>query len=336
LEGLRLRIAEFVKPFPFDELEVEATDGSLAEGEMIVLPHLPSELLALSGTATVELVQAAVDMAAERGAEVVGLGGFSSIIADGGLALQPPPGVRVTSGNSLTTWAAIRAVEAACATQGLALADCTVAIVGATGAIGHALSLLCAERAGELILVGNPRAAEASLGKLRDVADDCRRHVAVRAAAGREARIAGGRKPAPLSDPEARITITTDIDQHLPTAHIVLTATNAVSPFIASRHLRRGAMVCDVSRPFNIAPDLIEQRCDLRLVSGGLVRAPEPSALGYVEERDQHNVLVACAAETIVLALSGHQSRHLCGRLDVATIEEIGRLAESLGFSVVV
>jgi acetylornithine/succinyldiaminopimelate/putrescine aminotransferase/predicted amino acid dehydrogenase len=336
LEGFRSRIAEFVKPFPFDELAVEATDGRLAEGEMIVLPHLPSELLALSGTATVELVQAAVDMAAERGAEVVGLGGFSSIIADGGLALQPPPGVRVTSGNSLTTWAAIRAVEAACAAQGLALADCTVAIVGATGAIGHALSLLCAERAGELILIGNPRAAEASLGKLRDVADDCRRHVAVRAAAGREAPISGSRIPTPLRDPEMRITITTNIDQHLPTAHIVLTATNAVAPFIASRHLRRGAMVCDVSRPFNIAPDLIEQRSDLRLVSGGLVRAPEPSALGYLEERDQHNVLVACAAETIVLALSGHQSRHLCGRLDVATIEEIGRLAELLGFSVVV
>ena len=139
-----------------------------------------------------------------------------------------------------------------------------------------------------------------------------------------------------MCDPEARITITTDIDQHLPSAHIVLTATNAVAPFIASRHLRRGAMVCDVSRPFNIAPDLIEQRSDLRLVSGGLVRAPEPSALGYLEERDQHNVLVACAAETIVLALSGHQSRHLCGRLDVATIEEIGRLAELLGFSVAV
>ena len=39
-----------------------------------------------------------------------------------------------------------------------------------------------------------------------------------------------------------------------------------------------------------------------------------------------------CAAETIVLALSGYQSAHLCGRLDIATIEDIGRLAEELGF----
>jgi glutamyl-tRNA reductase len=57
---------------------------------------------------------------------------------------------------------------------------------------------------------------------------------------------------APKSELEARVTVTTDINQHLPRAHIVLTATKAVLPFIASRHLGKGAMVCDVSRPFNV------------------------------------------------------------------------------------
>ena len=114
LERLRSRIAEFVRPFPLDELAIEAADGSVADGELIVLPQLPSELLALSGNAAVALVQTAVDLASERGAKVVGLGGFSSIIADGGLALSQPPGLTITSGNSLTTWAAIRSVEVAC------------------------------------------------------------------------------------------------------------------------------------------------------------------------------------------------------------------------------
>jgi predicted amino acid dehydrogenase len=341
LAGLRSRIAEFVKPFPLDELAIEATDSSVADGELIVLPHLPSELLALSGNAAVALVQSAVDLASERGARVVGLGGFSSIVADGGLALTQRPGLTITSGNSLTTWTAIRSVEAACAKYGFALADCTVAVVGATGAIGHALSLLCAERAAELILIGNPLATEASLGKLREVAEDCRRHVATRAAAGWEftpgtlaARMAHGRTPAPPHG-DAGMTITTDIDQHLPRAHVVLAATNAVQPFIASRHLRSGALVCDVSRPFNVVPDLVQQRDDLRLLSGGLVLPPPSSVLGHVEAPERANALVACAAETIVLALSGYQSAHLCGRLDIATIEDIGRLAEELGFSVI-
>ena len=39
--------------------------------------------------------------------------------------------------------------------------------------------------------------------------------------------------------------------------------------------------------------------------------------------------------ETIMLALSGYQSEHLCGRLDIITVEEIGRQAVRFGFSVV-
>jgi predicted amino acid dehydrogenase len=44
---------------------------------------------------------------------------------------------------------------------------------------------------------------------------------------------------------------------------------------------------------------------------------------------------MSCAAETIMLALSGYQSSHLCGRLEIKTIEDIGRQAETFGFSVV-
>jgi predicted amino acid dehydrogenase len=114
----------------------------------------------------------------------------------------------------------------------------------------------------------------------------------------------------------------------------VLTATNAVLPFISPRHLRQGALVCDVSRPFNIAPNLSKERLDVRAVDGGLVRAPDESALGLLEEPDRSNVLLACAAETIVLALSGFHSQHLCGRLDPTTIEELGKVAARLGFSI--
>jgi acetylornithine/succinyldiaminopimelate/putrescine aminotransferase/predicted amino acid dehydrogenase len=337
LEGFKSRMAEFMRPFPYGEIAVRSVDGRLARGEMIMLPLLPAELLSLAGDEAVDLVQAAVDLAADRGAEVVGLGGFSSIIADGGLALRSPDGVSVTSGNSLTTWAAVRAIEQACGEHALALADSTVAVVGATGAIGHALAVLCAERAGDLILVGNPRSGDASMGRLREVAHDCRRHVARLAAAGH--KFANGTWAARASalapgETEADLMVTTDIAQYLPKSHVVLTATNAVLPFITAQHLRQGALVCDVSRPLNLAPDLAAQRADLRLMSGGLVRAPEASLLGRLEEQDRPNVLVACAAETIVLALSRYRARQLCGRLDVATIQELGELAESSGFSV--
>ena len=92
-------------------------------------------------------------------------------------------------------------------------------------------------------------------------------------------------------------------------------------------------MICNVSRPFNIASDLAEEgRTSGFCLAALFTRQNIP--LGFLEERDRPNVLVACAAETIILALSQYRSRHLCGRLDVATIEELARFAEGLGFSV--
>jgi predicted amino acid dehydrogenase len=106
-----------------------------------------------------------------------------------------------------------------------------------------------------------------------------------------------------------------------------------VQPFISARHLQKGAIVCDVSRPLNVAAGLRDERPDLRWVDGGVVRAPDGCVLGLLEEPDRQSALVACAAETIILALSGFRSDHMCGRLDPATIEELGRVAMTLGFS---
>ena len=264
-------------------------------------------------------------------------------MSDGGLALQTPPGVTLTSGNSFTAWVAMRAVEAVCASRGFALATSRVAVVGAAGAIGHALTLLCSERIGQMILIGNPRAGEASIGNLRAVVQDCERHVT--SLSGKKGKFPTGILAQRLirresagqmagSDPDPAMIVTVDLDQYLPTADIIFTATSAVLPFISSRHLRKDAIVCDVSRPFNIASDLAQERPDLAIVLGGLVQAPKNSLLGLLEERDRPNILMACAAETIVLALSRYRSNHLCGRLDLATIEEMARLAGRMGFSV--
>nr|MDJ0825769.1 aminotransferase class III-fold pyridoxal phosphate-dependent enzyme [Rhodobacter sp.] len=78
LQGLRDRIKPFLRPFPMGQLQIDATTGRTARGETIILPHLPDELMAMSGDAAVALVDDAVRLAASRGAKVVGLGGFSS------------------------------------------------------------------------------------------------------------------------------------------------------------------------------------------------------------------------------------------------------------------
>ena len=152
LEALKSRITDFMKPCPLDELAVQSADGRLAEGELIICRACRRRCSALAEDEAVNLIQSAVDLGVERGAEVIGLAGFSSIVTYGDSRCRRARAWEVTSGNSYTTWSAMRAVEAACAKRAVSLANCTIAIVGATGAIGHALSLLCAERAAEVIL----------------------------------------------------------------------------------------------------------------------------------------------------------------------------------------
>ena len=120
------------------------------------VPHLPAELLALSGEDALALVQEAVDLAAERGATVVGLGGFSSIVAGGGLSVRAPAGMRVTSGNSLTTCAqavcvpvnvdaAISVLLTATPAAGFAVGDWSGDCTGAAGAASTSLVMNAAK-----------------------------------------------------------------------------------------------------------------------------------------------------------------------------------------------
>jgi hypothetical protein len=40
------------------------------------------------------------------------------------------------------------------------------------------------------------------------------------------------------------------------------------------------------------------------------MKAPDSLVLGYLQERDRAKVLMCCAAETIMLALSGYEGEH--------------------------
>ena len=83
--------------------------------------------------------------------------------------------------------------------------------------------------------------------------------------------------------------------------HLTEAEQRALLPRIAA-HLKPGAVVCDVSRPFNVHPEVARDRPDVRLIEGGLVRPsvplPHDSLAG-----PERNVIFACAAETILWAL---------------------------------
>ena len=309
------KLADYIDPLPIEALEIRSASGARAYGELILIPHTPDELMAMPLDKAVEEIELAVLLAQERGAQIVGLGGFTSIVTRGGMALAGKGLPALTSGNAFTAISAKQAVLAACADRGLDPVTARVAIVGAGGMVGRAVATLLGARFGALNLVGNPNHAGAQRARHVRMGEDIIAQLRELAALepppfgslGALASTAGD-DAVDQFERTGRLLLTADLATGLRDADVVVTATNATSCVITAAHLRRGAIVCDVSRPLNVHPDVSRQRPDVYLIEGGVVRLPSSSGQSlFVGPRP--GLAFACAAETMLWALEGAQDR---------------------------
>src|SRR6185437_1063117 len=126
--------------------------GAAVRGELIGIGFLPDAMLSTDAN---RAVAAAVELAADRGAPVIGLGALTAPATAGGRALleRLPRGVTLTNGNGLTAATVRDNVAEAIGHLGLGR-PARVALLGATGSVGAALARLLAEEDLELILIG--------------------------------------------------------------------------------------------------------------------------------------------------------------------------------------
>lgn len=284
---------------------IQSAAGSRAVGWLFLVPMLPRDMLRLGRATAMESLERVRAQAKDRGASVLGLGGFTSIISRGGLDLAGDA-IAITSGNTLTSVMSVAAIEEAACRTGFVLSGATVAVVGATGSIGRLVSLLLAERVAALTLIGNSGSPDA-LGRCQRVAAE------VGAAAAGAAR--------PL-----RVQYRLDLERALADADVVVVATNADSAIVSTDWLLPGTLVCDVAQPPNVTADPTIQR-DVLVFSGGLVRLPQPVTLGPATGLAP-GICWGCLGETIVLALEGSIADSSLGELTVSGADAMARLAE--------
>jgi predicted amino acid dehydrogenase len=319
------------------------------EGMIMSVPLLPSAMIGKGRPAARAMIQSAADMAVEYGACRFGLGAFTSIVTNGGAAVANR-GVPVTSGNTLTTVAAVTAIERIARRVGLDLATANVAVVGATGAIGRLASLMLARRVGHLSLIGNARNRHAPqlLGKVADevirtllnndqsfgagmLRDSVRRMLSP--TMSREAKdlaedLADACAMEGMSSP---LATTTDLDASLAMADLVLVATSADIALVDPTALRPGTVVCDVARPPNVAEADLE-RHGVLVFDGGLVQPPFPIDLGPFQTLPA-NLSWGCLGETMLLALEGETQDYSLGRdLVLSEADRIAAMARKHGF----
>ena len=295
-------------------VRIKGEDGATAVGDFVLLPRSAKQLMAMPQDEACALVQKAVNLAVKRGARIVGLGGYTSIVTRGGSKIDPL-GAAVTTGNGFTIEAAMMAADQACTTLGRNQNTATAAIIGAAGSIGSGLVQMIAARAHHLYLFVNPATPMAK----------STRRLTRSLAAGITAAQAGELPARPgsvlarilaqvnddtdipalaarvLEDPEYFV-ISDDCARDLHNCDIVYSATNSTEKLITPEDLRPQSVVCDLSRPGNISYRCREERDDILLIDGGVIAFPGRPQLGLAMKMPQ-GVAFACMAETVMLAL---------------------------------
>ncbi len=354
LKEISERVPQVVSPFVLSTGRVQSPTGETAYGEFIVVPQTAEQLAAMPRSAATATVQAAVDLARERGAQMIGLGAFTSVVTGGGRLLDSGP-IAMTTGNCFTAVACVQSIRKALIELDTELGqDTSVAVVGATGAIGRAMALLLSENVGRMVLIGNPDSHRDQVRKrLLDVAQSIGAHLQSLANKGRrftpgtlahrwlglhqqqlKANAEASNPNAVVEQLEAKdyLVLTQDLNE-VPTCDVVVTATSATNALLTSDDLRTGAVVCDMSRPWNVSREIAKERSDVLVIDGGLISVPGSPELGRIGLDRGH--AFSCMAETMMLTLAGHfESTGIGTDLNVESLQLVKQLAQEHGFEI--
>jgi fatty aldehyde-generating acyl-ACP reductase len=280
---------------------VRSLTGRELEGWLIACPLTPTRMLQVRTEAAYKKIVQTGRLAEKLGARILGLGAFTSVVGDAGLTVSKRLDIPVTTGDSYTVAVTLEAVRNAAGRMGIDLSGATVAIVGATGAVGRVCAEILVSEVGSLLLIGRRAAALAHL----------REHLA-----------SGSHTP---------VTTSCQVDD-VRQADVLVTASSALEALIEPQHLKSGAVVCDVARPSAVAVQVLKQRNDVLVIDGGIVEVPGPVSFGF-DFGLPRRMAYACMAETMILALEGRYESYTVGRrLSTVKVKEIAQLAEKHGF----
>lgn len=276
---------------------VRSITGAETEGWFIGLPMTPHMLTddRRIDHAYRQIVRC-TEMARDLGAEIIGLGAFSSVVGDGGITIAKQSPIAVTTGNSYTVATAIEGAMKACALLDVDLATATLAVVGATGSIGKTCARVLAPRVSSTILIGR------DLDKTEDFARE-------------------------LTTARASIDPT-----DLRNADVVITVSSAGREIVFPEHLKPGAVVVDVARPRDVSVRVAKERPDVLVIEGGVVHVPGNVNFNF-NFGFPPKTAYACMSETMMLALEERPESFTIGKdVSVEQVEETWRLARKHGF----
>jgi predicted amino acid dehydrogenase len=302
-------VAAYMYPMPISRITggQSPTTGQRIEGHLFSLSATPRQMMRRGERFTYDRLQKAAHMAERKGARIMGLGAFTSVVGDAGITVAHEADIAITSGNSLTVAATLEAAKQAVINMGATdLTQGKVMIIGATGSIGAVCSRLLAQAIYDVVLVSIE--PERLIDLKRTIQDET---------------------------PGASVAIATRPDELIGECDLIVTATSAFGQRIVDiTKCKPGAVICDVARPPDISPAEAALRPDVLVIESGEVLIPGDIDFGY-DIGLPPKTAYACLAETALLAMDGRFEDYTLGRnISVDRVKEIYRLFKKHQFQI--
>jgi len=282
-----------------------ASTGQKIEGYLISLAATPRQMMKHDEHFTYVRLNQSARIAERKGARIMGLGAFTSVVGDAGITVANEADIAITSGNSLTVAMTLEAAKHAVQLMGATdLTQGRVMIVGATGSIASVCSRLLAQAIGNVVLVSiEPE-------KLLELKRTIQRET-----------------------PGSQVTIATRAADLIADCDLVVTATSAFGQRVIDiTRCKPGAVVCDVARPSDINEAEAALRPDVLVIESGEVIIPGNVDFGY-DIGLPPKTSYACLAETSLLAMEGRFEDYTLGRnIEMERVKEIYKLSLKHGY----
>ena len=286
-------LAAHMPPMVYCKMEnIISPTGAEAEGWLITVGGTPREMMARSPEFTYRRLLHASRIAEKLGAQIMGLGAFTKVVGDAGVTVARRSRLPITTGNSYSASGALWAAADAMRRMGLVdvgksdqRVQAKTMVIGATGSIGSVSARLLAMAFDEVVIAGR------DMKKLDEL----------------KASIL-------LDTPDAKVVCATDYDALLGDMDMIVTSTSGAGKKILDiTKVKPGCVITDVARPLDLPPEEVAKRPDVLVIESGEIELPT-KVRGMKSIGLPPNVIYACLAETIVLALEGRFEVFTVGR----------------------
>jgi acyl transferase domain-containing protein/acetylornithine/succinyldiaminopimelate/putrescine aminotransferase/predicted amino acid dehydrogenase/NADPH-dependent curcumin reductase CurA/NADP-dependent 3-hydroxy acid dehydrogenase YdfG/acyl carrier protein len=301
-------------------------------------------------------IDEAVQEMKDEGCRIIGLGGYLSIVSQN-CKRAATTGVSLTTGNAFTVAMGVEALLESARLRQIDLASSRLGCVGAAGNICSTYLQMMAEMVPELVLIGRPQTKARLVNTSIALYDAAWHRIstqpadslsglsrAIRNTKSVERLLNNEVAPASIGEwlygslqeefgADRFVRVAEDMSA-LRDCNLIVTASSSSQPIVFPEHLSSDPIViCDISVPADVSPEVLEKRPDVLVLRGGVVRLPDNPDLQLREASLPPGHAFACLAETALLGLDGYRHNFSFGEITKSEVDEIAEVGRRHGFT---